>query len=207
MKLIYTIGHSTHTLDEFYEMLIKNEIDVIVDVRSIPFSKFANWFNKDNLKDFLKTKGIYYIFMGDNLGARWEDKNLIFDDGKVNFEKVKETKKFQDGIGRLVKGIQKGYKIALMCSEKEALDCHRFVLISPVLDSLGYKVFHIYPNYVSSQKELVKRLFDLYKVDLHQKKLFNQDLEENKYNIIKKAFELRNKEIAYNIFTKMGDIE
>jgi len=154
MKEIYTIGHSTHTLDKFYEMLREYKIDVLVDVRSIPFSKYASQFNQDNLKTFLKSKNIYYIFMGSNLGARWNNKNLIFEDGKVNFEKVRRTKEFQEGIKRLEKGIQKGYRIALMCSEKEALDCHRFVLISPVLDDLGYEVFHIYPGYILSQKDL-----------------------------------------------------
>ena len=106
MKTIYTIGHSTHTLDEFHRMLVKNKIDVLVDIRSIPFSKFANWFNKNSLKEFLKSKGIYYIFMGENLGARWQDKNLIFDDGKVNFDKVRATQKFQDGIYVWKKDIQ-----------------------------------------------------------------------------------------------------
>jgi hypothetical protein len=64
--------------------------------------------------------------MGNLLGARYDDKNLLFDNGKVNFKKVQETKNFQDGITRLEKGIEKGYNISLMCSEKEAFDCHRF---------------------------------------------------------------------------------
>lgn len=206
MKEIYTIGHSTHTLDKFHKMLKEYKINVLVDVRSIPFSKYVSQFNQDNLKTFLKNRNIFYIFMGNNLGARWNNKNLIFEDGRVNFEKVKSTKEFQEGIERLEKGIQKGYRIALMCSEKEALDCHRFVLISPVLDNLGYEVFHIYPSYVLSQKDLIKKIIDMYKFDLFQKNLFKENLENDK-DIVKKAFMLRNKDIAYNVFTKTGDTE
>jgi len=201
MKKIFTIGHSISSPENFHTYLLKNKIDVVVDVRSVPYSRFADWFNKDELKEFLKSKNIYYIFMGDALGARWEDEKLLFEDGKVDFEKVKETKKFQDGINRVINGIKKGYNIALMCSEKEPFDCHRFVLISSFLKE-NFKdldILHIYEDKTVSHKELEKRLIKKY-----EKKLPLLELG-TKENIIKEAYKLRNKDIAYNALEKIGD--
>ena len=157
MKQLYTIGHSVYEFQDFVSLLKKHNINTIVDVRSIPYSKFASQYNRETLKYYLKENKIYYIYMGDLLGARYEDKNLLFDDGKVNFKKVQKIKSFQDGITRLDKGITKGYNISLMCSEKEAFDCHRFGLISEFLNKMGINIKHIYPDKVVSQEELEKR--------------------------------------------------
>ena len=204
--MIYTIGHSTQSPEKFLELLKKYNIDVIVDVRSVPYSKYADWFNKDNLKFFLKTNKIYYIPMGESLGARWRDKSLIFEDGRVNFQKVMQTKTFQDGIKRVIDGIKKGYKIALMCSEKEAFDCHRFVLVSRFLKKEGINdIFHIYPDTLLHHNILEKKLLKKYENLLPKKDLFNPHINDEIR--LKKAYELRNKDIAYNIFTNEGDFE
>lgn len=203
MKNIFTIGHSTHQLNDFIDLLKKYNIDVVVDVRSIPYSKYVNWFNKNNLIYFLKENKLFYLFMGDSLGARWEDKGVIFEDGKVDFSKVMETKKFQDGISRILRGVEKGYNISFMCSEKEAFDCHRFSLISRFLrDKLS--INHIYPDKLISQKELEEKLIKKYKKHLPETNLFENISEKEKLAC---AYELRNKDIAYNIFTKEGDNE
>lgn len=201
MKKIFTIGHSISSPENFHTYLSKNKIDVIVDVRSIPYSRFADWFNKERLKEFLKSKSIYYIFMGDMLGARWEDESVLFEDGKVDFEKVKETKKFQEGIDRIISGIEKGYNIALMCSEKEPFDCHRFVLISCFLKENfeDFDILHIYEDKIITQSELEKKLIKKY-----EKKMNILELG-TKENIIKEAYKLRNQDIAYNAIEKIGD--
>ena len=203
MKKISTIGHSVYEMSDFIALLQDNNIDTIVDVRSIPYSKFASQYNRESLKYYLKQCNIYYIFMGDLLGARYEDKSLLFDDGKVNFKKVQETKFFQDGINRLEKGVSKGYNIALMCSEKEAFDCHRFALISEFLSKIGFTIKHIYPDKVLTQADLEERLLKKYSKKLPQADLFNPQVTEELR--LKKAYELRNKDIAYNAFTKEGD--
>jgi len=203
MKKIFTIGHSTHKLDNFANLLKKHNINVVVDVRSMPYSKYVNWFNKENLTFFLKRNKFFYIFMGNSLGARWEDRGVIFEDGRVDFSKVMETKKFQDGISRILRGVEKGYNIALMCSEKEAFDCHRFSLISRFLrDKLD--IYHIYPNKLVSQKGLEEKLIKKYKKFLPERNLFENVKENERLNL---AYILRNKDIAYNVFTKEGDNE
>lgn len=163
MRKIYTVGHSTHPLDLFHSILKRSQINVVIDVRSVPYSQFANQYNKDNLEPFLKENSIYYIPMGNLLGARYEDRSLLFDDGKVCFDKVTKTKIFNDGIKRINDGLCKGYIIALMCSEKNPLECHRFSLISHFLDEHGYDVDHILPDKIISHRLLDEKLFEYFK--------------------------------------------
>ncbi|KIM03996.1 MAG: hypothetical protein KN64_09825 [Sulfurovum sp. AS07-7] len=205
MKQVYTIGHSIYKIEDFVKLLQNNNINTIVDVRSIPYSKFAPQYNKEVLKQYLKQNAICYIFMGDTLGARYEDKSLLFDDGKVNFKKVQETKNFQDGIVRLERGIEKGYNISLMCSEKEAFDCHRFGLISEFLSKISININHIYPDKVIPHKDLEQKLLKKYEKYISQIDLFNPNI--NLEQQLKEAYKLRNKDIAYNGFTQEGDNE
>lgn len=199
MKQICTIGHSIYEVQDFIKLLQKNNINTIVDVRSTPYSKFASQYNKDSIKQYLKENKICYIFMGDLLGARYEDKNLLFDNGKVNFKKVQEIKSFQDGITRLEKGITKGYNISLMCSEKEAFDCHRFGLISEFLSKKNINIQHIYPNKIVSQKQLEQQLLKKYDKQIDYLGL------ENSETPLEQAYKLRNQDIGYNSITKEGD--
>ncbi|MFA5233429.1 MAG: DUF488 domain-containing protein [Sulfurimonas sp.] len=205
MNTIYTIGHSIYEIEDFVKLLKQNQINTIVDVRSTPYSKFAPQYNRETLKKYLKQNSICYIFMGDLLGARYEDKTLLFDDGKVDFKKVQETKNFQDGVMRLQKGIEKGYSISLMCSEKEAFDCHRFGLISEFLSKKSIEINHIYPDKVVLQQELEQKLLKKYEKQIPKIDLFNQNIDFQEQ--LKEAYKLRNKDIAYNALTQEGDDE
>ena len=203
--MIHTIGHSIYEIEDFIKLLQKNNINTVVDIRSTPYSKFASQFNRELLKQILKKNSICYIFMGNLLGARYDDKNLLFDNGKVNFKKVQETKNFQDGITRLEKGIEKCYNISLMCSEKEAVDCHRFGLVAEFLSQQSIQVNHIYPEKVVSQQELEQRLLKKYDKQIPKIDLFNPNV--NLKEQLEKAYKLRNIDIAYNAFTQEGDDE
>ncbi len=205
MNTIYTIGHSIYEIEDFVKLLKQSQINTIVDVRSTPYSKFAPQYNRETLKEYLKQNSICYIFMGNLLGARYEDKTLLFDDGKVNFKKVQETKNFQDGVMRLQKGIEKGYSISLMCSEKEAFDCHRFGLISEFLSKKSIEINHIYPDKVVIQQELEQKLLKKYEKQIPKIDLFNPNI--NFEEQLKEAYKLRNKDIAYNALTQEGDDE
>ncbi len=163
MRKIFTIGHSTNTIESFIEYLKNYQINTIVDVRSIPYSRFASQFNKEQLSASLKKVNILYIPMGNNLGARYEEDELLFEDGKVNFSKVVATNQFQEGVYRIKTGIEKNYKIALMCSEKNPIECHRFSLISSYLYKKGYNINHIIGNDIFNHKLLQDKLLDYYK--------------------------------------------
>jgi uncharacterized protein (DUF488 family) len=161
----------------FIEYLKHHKIDTIVDVRSIPYSRFANQFNKENLSSILKLEGIFYVPMGDNLGARYSDKELLFEDGKVDFSKVVVTAKFKDGICRVETGVKKGHRIALMCSEKNPIECHRFSLISDYLYKKGYDIRHLVENNVFEHRllhdNLLKYFKEYHKITTDLKKIVN----------------------------------
>lgn len=163
MSQIFTIGHSTDTIETFIEYLKHHQIDTVVDVRSIPYSRFASQFNKEDLSVSLKEKNIFYIPMGNNLGARYTERELLFEDGKVDFSKVVVTDRFQEGIYRVETGIKKGCKIALMCSEKNPIECHRFSLISNYLHKKGYAINHLIGKDIFEHKLLQNKLLDYYK--------------------------------------------
>jgi uncharacterized protein (DUF488 family) len=120
----YTIGHSHHSVEAFINILQRSDIDCIVDVRSVPYSQYAPQFDRSTLKTELIDHNIYYIYMGDKLGGRYEEDYLLFPDGTVNYSRVRQTRHFQKGIKRLVEGVRSGYRISLVCTEKNPLDCH-----------------------------------------------------------------------------------
>jgi len=207
MSQIFTIGHSTDSLDCFIEHLLPNQINTIVDVRSVPYSRFVSQFNKEQLATFLKKNNINYVPMGENLGARYEDQELLFEDGKVDFSKVIATKRFKEGITRIETGIKKGFRIALMCSEKNPIECHRFSLISNYLHKRDYIVNHIVGENVFNHKLLENKLLDYYKeyhkISLDISKIINfHILQSSMFDIGEinenKLYVLLNRLVAYD---------
>jgi hypothetical protein len=105
------------------------------------------------------------------IGGRYTDPGLLFPDGTVNYKKVQNAEKFQEGINEVLSIISSGKKIALMCAEKEPERCHRFALISPVLQSRGISVIHIRPDMKLQanedlERELVDSFFDTSQVSI-----------------------------------------
>jgi len=141
-KKIYTIGHSNHPLEKFLHLLKKFGIQVVVDVRSHPFSRYVPHFNTKQLKVAVTNAGIKYIYMGRELGGQPEGAEFYDKDGYVLYSRLAESHPFQEGINRLEKGIEQ-FRAALMCSEENPLYCHRRQLISRILTERGVKVFHI----------------------------------------------------------------
>lgn len=199
MKEIYTIGHSNHDNIYFLELLKKFNINCVIDIRSVPFSKYVPHFNKNVIKKFLNIHGIYCVYMAKEFGAIREDTNLFHPGGYLDFEKVKNTKEFRDGLQRLSKGIEKGYRIALMCTEKDPLDCHRSIMIAPELVKEGFFVTHILPDgNIESQEHLENRLLELYFPENAQQSIFSIiEGEKNRTELIIKAYKLRNADIAH----------
>lgn len=128
MNLLFTIGHSNHSLEAFLALLAHHEITAIADVRSQPLSRRFPCFSKKTLQASLKAAGIEYVFLGRQLGARREERECYIGD-VVSFERVAVSPLFATGLARLKEGMQK-YRTALMCAEKDPLDCHRAILIA-----------------------------------------------------------------------------
>ena len=138
---VLTIGHSNHSLEAFLELLASNGVTAVADVRSAPFSRFCPQFNRDALSAALKDRGIRYTCLGRELGGRSADP-ACYRDGQVRYDLVARTSSFRDGLARIVDGAA-CHRIALMCAEKEPLDCHRTLLVAPALAASGIAVSHI----------------------------------------------------------------
>ena len=139
---VWTIGHSNHTIEIFLDLLVTQRIDVLVDVRSSPYSRYASHFNKEAIQAPLEDRGIQYLFLGDCLGGRAEGDRFYDEQGHVLYGRVAESPQFQQGITRLLGGIAK-YRVALMCGEEDPAVCHRRLLIGRVLGQRGVGVVHV----------------------------------------------------------------
>lgn len=127
---IYTVGHSTRSLQDFINLLKHYNVQLLIDVRRFPSSKKFPWFNLENLKAGLVKERISYVHFPELGGYRRE--------GYKNFAKSKE---FSRAIEKLLKIIDK--KIAIiMCAELKWQKCHR-KYIADVLVRKGYEVMHI----------------------------------------------------------------
>lgn len=195
--IIFTIGHSNHSIEYFLDLLSHYSVDCVVDVRSMPASRFNPQYNKKSLMESLKTNKIEYLHFGDEFGARQTDPALLDMEGRVDFEKVRNTKKFQNAINRLRTGAQNGYTIALMCSEAEPVSCHRFVMISVALKE--FEIRHILKDKSwVSQQELEGQLLEMFSKKIRASKIFDNKIDEEEKLI--GAYRMMNKKIAYKPF-------
>lgn len=143
---IYTIGHSNHEVTTLLELLQLNEIEILVDIRSVPSSKYAAQFNQRQLKLSLKDIGIKYKYMGSSLGGRPEDKSVLSSDGKIIREYIEQKDWYLKGIQDLINLARTSNKVALMCSEENPAHCHRGYIVSNTLIEKGIQVLHIRAN-------------------------------------------------------------
>ena len=193
---IYTIGHSNYKIEYFIELLKLHNINCIADVRSVPFSKYVPQFNRNELKKELLKYNITYVFMGKELGARRENINL-YTGNLLDFQKVSKDSLFISGIERILNGLKKKFKITLMCSEKDPIDCHRNILVARELSNKGIKISNIKENgKIETQEQIETRLVNMYFPNHNQINMFSKENEID--NLINRAYNLRNKEIAYN---------
>ncbi len=193
MAELYTIGHSTHTIDRFIELLSIHEITAVCDVRSDPYSKFNPQFNHKTLQTELKRHGIAYVFLGKELGPRSDDPDCYVK-GKVDYNRLSQTELFQEGLRRVRQGM-KSYRIALMCAEKDPVMCHRTILVCRRLRAEGMRIRHILDDgSIEENDQTIKRLMELLK-------LLERDLFHSPEEMIERVYDLQGDRIA---FIKMG---
>ena len=188
---IFSIGHSNHSIDKFLSLLNDFEINMVVDVRSAPFSRMFPQFNQEAFKKSLSDNTIGYLFLGDQIGGRSNDPDDYLD-GQVLYKSLARKEAFKLGINRLKEGSVK-YQIAIMCSEKEPLDCHRTLLVSEALVRSGVVVRHIHADgTIETHGEALVRLLALHN-------LSSPDLFSNDTDRVQEALTLQEKKIAYQI--------
>ena len=145
MKLIYTIGHSTHPIEVFISMLQSFSIELVADIRNFPGSRRYPQFNKDNLEQSLKQAGIDYIHMKELGGRRKPLPNSINtnwrNDAFRGYADYMQTEEFNNAMKKL-EDLASTQRTAYMCSEAVWWRCHR-ALVSDYLKVRGWKVMHI----------------------------------------------------------------
>lgn len=152
VNCIYTIGHSNGRVGDFVDLLRRHDVNLIVDVRSVPYSQYTPQFNGENLRAELERAGIAYRFAGEYLGGRPRDptcyKNGEVPDGHadylqlVDYAAVAERDWYRKGIDRL-RALAADHRVAVMCSEENPVQCHRHHLIAQSLLQHGVEVRHI----------------------------------------------------------------
>jgi uncharacterized protein (DUF488 family) len=140
-KTLLTIGHSTHTIEQFIGLLKQHHVQAVCDVRSVPYSQHNPQFNRRPLTKKLQDAGIFYGFMGKELGARSDNPNCYID-GKVQYNYLAEEPLFLGGLKRIRNGL-KTYRVTLMCAERDPLTCHRTILVCRELRSPDLNIEHI----------------------------------------------------------------
>jgi uncharacterized protein (DUF488 family) len=186
---VLTIGHSTHPLARFIDLLTARGVTALADVRSQPFSRFNPQYNRDVLCKAVQDAGIAYVFLGRELGARSDDP-ACYENGQLQFSRLSATPLFLAGIDRILTGAAK-FKIALMCAEKEPLECHRTLLISRALEKRGVSVAHVLADgSLEPQAMTMSRLLDL--VGLPQ-----QDMFRSRQELVDAACNLKERKVAY----------
>lgn len=154
----------------------------------------------EQLKLFLKKAGIEYVFMGDMLGARFDDE-AVYVNGIANYELIAKHPNFLKGIERLNNGSHK-YSIVLMCAEKDPITCHRTILIARNLKEY-FDVHHILENGdIETQQMAEQRLINQFELDQVALPGINGDKPA-----IDQAYERQEKAIAYRLEESQSEEE
>ncbi len=139
---VFTIGHSNHSAEKFAVLLKRHGIEVLVDIRSRPYSRHAPQFNAKGIEATLSDNGIRYLFMGRELGGRPEAETFYDTKGRVDYALVEKSRSFLDGIKSVEREIQNN-RISLLCSEEDPTRCHRRLLVGRALEERGFTLRHI----------------------------------------------------------------
>jgi uncharacterized protein (DUF488 family) len=146
-------------MSAFVDLFSKHAVELVCDVRSTPFSRFDPQFNRGVIEGRLRQRGIQYLFLGYALGARPKDPNVIVD-GKVSYERLAHAGYFLRGLSHVCDLAQKQV-LALMCCEKDPIDCHRTILVARRLVEAGRSVQHIRDTgEVESHEQAMARLVE-----------------------------------------------
>ena len=138
MTTIYTIGHSNHKTETFVEILRRHAIELLIDVRSSPYSRYVPQANRETLARALRAAGIAYDWLGDRLGGK--PGGIVAD-----YDELRASPAFQQGIDRLV-ALAAERRTVIMCAEGDHRQCHRHKLVTPALLDQAVCVHHIQPD-------------------------------------------------------------
>ena len=188
---VFTVGHSNHSPEDFIKLLLRHRVDEVVDVRSSPYSRYISHFNRDVLEEVLEQIGISYVFLGGELGGRPADRSCYDANGRVRYDLLADTDPFDNGIRQIMRRAD-DCRLALMCTEKEPLECHRTLLVAKALVERGVAVEHIRASgRVESHDSAMERLMDIFKLP------HNGDMFRSRSDVVAEALERQARKVAY----------
>ena len=186
---VYTIGHSNHPIEIFIELLQRHGVSALCDVRSHPYSRYVPQYSKEALKSALSSSGITHVFLGKELGAR-SDNPECYKQGKVQYERLAQEASFSEGIKRVIRGMEQ-YRVALMCAEKDPIECHRALLVARKLFEAGVAVNHILADgTIETQDAMESRLLVVCKLP-------EGDMFKSRKDFIADAYSIQGDRVAY----------
>ena len=155
---LYTLGHSNHPIEHFLALLRRHDVEVIADVRSRPYSRFVPHFGRERLARILEDAGIGYMFLGQELGGKPVQDDSVHT--RLDYRARIREPSFQRGIQTLLDALA-DRRVALVCRERDALDCHRLHLICRYLRAMALDIRHILPDgEVEAQEATERRLLE-----------------------------------------------
>ena len=165
--MVLTIGHSNHPPEVFINLLVRHGVDEVIDVRSAPYSRYTPQFNYEEIQQMLDDIGIGYTYLGGELGGRPADRSCYDTDGRVQYNRVAATDTFDDALRQVMRTADEN-RPALMCTEKEPLECHRTLLVARALADREVAVAHVHSDgSLESFDDSINRLLDLHKLPPH----------------------------------------
>ena len=158
MKPVYTVGYVSYRPEELISTLRSFGVSCLVDVRSNPHSAYYTDFNAETFSRQVERAGMQYRNYAREFGARQEDPRYYHPEGYLDFSLFTRSAAFEEGVEKLRRGMALGYVFALMCAEKDPMNCHRAIMIGRALKDRGFPVHHIlYPDRIETQEELEQR--------------------------------------------------
>ena len=186
-----TVGHSNHPVETFVSLLIRHGINELIDVRSAPYSRYAPQYNYESIRRALEDIGIGYTYLGGELGGRPADRACYDADGRVQYDRVAATEPFEDAI-RQVARLADENRSALLCTEKEPLECHRTLLVARALADQGCSIGHILADgSLEAHDDTMTRLLETHKLPPHG------DMFRTRADVIAEALDKQTQRFAY----------
>jgi uncharacterized protein (DUF488 family) len=197
-QTLFTIGHSNHEWPSFLQLLRQARVTAIADVRSSPYSRRLPQYSRETLERGLRDEGITYVYLGDLLGGRPPDEALYGPEGRVDYEKVRQTESFRRGVARLLSGMER-YCVAMLCAEDDPLDCHRGLMIAPTLRETGISPAHIRGDgTLEDSEQMERRLLECTGLGGEGNGLFAATLsQEERGALLREAYRRRALQKAY----------
>lgn len=195
---IYTIGHSNVSSEAFITLLRQHAISAVADVRSQPYSRYLPHFSQGPLKAALREAGIAYVFLGRELGARPDDPGC-YQNGRAVYARIAATARFAEGLERLRRGAARE-RIALLCTEKDPITCHRTILVCRHLREHASIAHILADGSLEPHQSLERRLLELH--GLHQLNFLNP---KSPTELLEEAYDRQGEQIAYQVAEEGSD--